>query len=275
MTATPAGPTSAIGVVGCGALGSRIARAISAGAAGPYRVVALVGRPRSASAAALSREIGARCCDSVDELLAERPEYVVEAAGPEALRAFAPACLASGCNVICLSAGALVDDLFRRTVVNAATTGGARLYVLSGAFGGLDVAQAAAAAGELEVTLLNEKPPDGLAGAPGLPADVPRDRASDVFQGSIRAALAGFPHNLNVAAAAALAADALDRASVVVTSCPGLDTNRHTLQLRGAFGSATLVVEATPCAENPRSSALAAFSVLAFLRRVRAPIQFG
>ena len=56
---------------------------------------------------------------------------------------------------------------------------------------------------------------------------------------------------------------------------PSLDSNVHRLELKGDFGEATVEIRARPMPDNPKSSALAAFSVLALLSRISSPLEIG
>ena len=63
-------------------------------------------------------------------------------------------------------------------------------------------------------------------------------------------------------------------ATIAIRSNPRLTRNRHSVVLEGAFGAARLEIEARPSPDNPQSSLLAAYSVLALLAKIASPIQF-
>jgi aspartate dehydrogenase len=261
-----------VALIGCGNLGTHIARGIARGAAGSYCLAAVLD-PSVERTQALAAETGAVGCPDLDALLGTAPEYVIEAATGEVLQAVALRCLGTA-HLVVLSTGALADDDFRSLASRAAEQHGRKIYVASGALGGFDLAQAARVAGALNVTLRTQKPPRALAGAPSLGGRaLPEDREEDVFRGSAREAIAAFPQNVNVAVALSLAGVGLDHTAVTVTSKPGATRNRHIMELEGAFGSARIEIEARPSPDNPKSSLLAAYSVLALLRKLRAPIE--
>ena len=261
-----------VALIGCGNLGTPIARGIAQGVAGDYCLAAVFDASRD-RAQALAVETGAACCLDLEALLGTGPEYVIEAATGEMLQDVAVRCLRVA-HLIVLSTGAFADDGFRDLASRTAEQQGRKIYVASGALGGFDLAQAARLAGALKVTMRTQKPPRALAGAPSLGGrPLPDDREQDVFRGSARAAIAAFPQNVNVAVALSLAGVGLDDTAITVTSKPGATRNRHIVELEGAFGYARIEIEARPSPDNPKSSLLAAYSVLALLRKLRAPIQ--
>ncbi|HEY5365831.1 MAG TPA: aspartate dehydrogenase domain-containing protein, partial [Casimicrobiaceae bacterium] len=119
-------------------------------------------------------------------------------------------------------------------------------------------------------SMATEKPPRAFNGAAAETSD---DAVREIYRGSAREAIARFPQNVNVVAALSLATTGLDDTTITIRSNPRLTNNRHTVTLEGAFGSARLEVEARPSPDNPKSSLLAAFSVLSLLRKIASPIQ--
>ncbi len=58
----------------------------------------------------------------------------------------------------------------------------------------------------------------------------------------------------------------MDRTAVEVVSEPGRELNAHRITLEGDFGRAYIEIESKPSPDNPRSSAIAAYAVLASSR---------
>lgn len=270
------GKCYSVGILGCGALGRMIAEGVKAGVAGRYRVKAVFDEFKPESAAQLAGDVDASFCASLEELLRLRCDYIIEAANGGALKAAAGRCLAGGSNVVALSTGAFADAGFREEVSRLAHSRRKKVYIPSGALGGFDLAQAAAAAGGLSVVMTTEKPPQALTGAPALAGRrLSATRRELAFRGSAREAVAGFPQNVNVVAGLSLATVGLDDVAMEVYSDPALRRNRHSFTLDGIFGRARVEIEAAPTAGNPRSSALAAYSVLVLLRKLASPLQIG
>jgi aspartate dehydrogenase len=265
-----------VGLLGCGSLGRLIAEGIAAGLAGPCQLKAVYDGFAPENARLVASLTGASSCDSLAGLLSHKCAYIVEAASVTALREAAVSVLEGGSSLIALSSGALSDDGFHAAVSLAAGKHGKKVHIPSGALGGLDLAQAAASAGELSVAMTTSKPPGALLGAPALAGRRPSgDRRETVFRGTAREAVAGFPQNVNVVASLSMATVGLDSVTIEICSDPDLKNNTHTFVLSGAFGRARVEIEAVPHASNPKSSALAAHSVLSLLKKIVSPIQIG
>ena len=250
-------------LVGCGALGSSIARGVAAMPGAILTVHDL----ESSKVEAVARQTGALVAASLGEALKET-DLVVEAASQVALRELAPNVLERGLPLVALSVGALGDPAFLEEVSRLARARGGRLLVPSGALGGLDAVRAAAEAGLDEVTLVTAKPPEGF----GL-KDVAEARV--LYEGPATDAVRLFPKNVNVAAALSLAGVGFERTRVRIVADPALSANTHTVVVKGAFGEMTCRVENRPSPDNPASSYLASLAALALVRRFLSPVQVG
>jgi aspartate dehydrogenase len=252
-----------IGLVGCGAIGRVVARAIARGRiSARLAAVCDLDPARARAAAALARPPArvtslagvARACD-----------VVVECASAAAVPAVVRAADRAGRDVVVLSVAGL---LARPRLLTAPRRG--RLLVPSGAVGALDVVRAARLGGLRRAVLTTTKPPAALAASPyvrarGLDLRALR-RPRTLFSGSAAAAARGFPANLNVAATVALAGLGPRRTRVRIVADPAAHRNVHELRLEGRFGRACCRLENVPLPGTPRTSALAAYSVLAALR---------
>ena len=250
-------------LVGCGALGSAIAR----GVAKMPEVILTVYDLEPTRVERVAKETGARVASSLFEAIGEA-QLVVEAASQAALRDLAPRVLERGLPLVALSVGALGDAGFLEEVTRLARARGGRLLVPSGAIGGLDAVRAAAEAGLDEVTLVTAKPPEGF----GL-KDVAEARV--LYEGPATEAVRLFPKNVNVAAALSLAGLGFERTRVRIVADPALAVNTHTIHVKGAFGQMTCRVENLPSPDNPASSHLASLAALALVRRFVSPVQVG
>ena len=264
-----------VAILGCGNLGSMIAESIACGLIQGHEIVGIY----DVDPSTMQRLAGkARCpwCPSLEEMLSLMPDYVVECTTPEVLQQTAFTILGSRARLIVLSAGAFSDPEFTRKAVQCALDNGTVIHIASGAIGGFDLMHAARLMGHLSICVRNQKPPEGLNGAPFLQGRILDPKTEEtIFTGSAREAIAVFPKNVNVAVAAALAAADVDTARVEVCAVPHLPRNTHEITLNGAFGQATLTIASVPSPDNPRSSALAAYSVLALLEKLNSPLQFG
>jgi len=96
---------------------------------------------------------------SIDELISLGPDIVVEAAGQDALVAFAPVLLDARKDVMAISTGALARPGFLDDLLARARHSGARLVVPAGAIAGLDGLGAHRIAGLTSVVYTSVKPP--------------------------------------------------------------------------------------------------------------------
>jgi aspartate dehydrogenase len=255
-----------IGIVGCGAIGSQLSRALARGAVLGARLVSLTDL-RSDRALALAQTLAPRPRVLSLEQASRACDLLVEAAGVAAVGPAAAAALRARKDLLVMSVGGLLaHPEWARRFQRA----GCRLVFPSGALCGLDGLRAAKALGRIQsVRLVTRKPPRGLAGAPYFRLHPVRleglKKARTVFRGSARQAVKAFPANVNVAAAVALTGIGPDRTRVEVIADPACRRNIHLLEVRGEFGRLQTLTENVPSRENPKTSALAAASALALL----------
>ena len=209
---------------------------------------------------------------SVEELLEQRPEVVVELAGHAALRSYGPPILRAGVDLMLVSVGALAEPAVEQAIVEAACAGRSRAIVVSGAIGGLDAIAAAGVGGLSRVTHTTRKPARALLSASEA-AELREPR--ELFRGSAREGAMRFPESINVAAAVSLAGIGLDRTEVCVIADPNVDRNLHEVVAQGEFGELRFEIRNIPTDDNPRTGRLVAMSVVHALRRRRATLVVG
>ena len=148
----------------------------------------------------------------------------------------------------------------------------------TGALLGLDAVAAAAEGAIHSVRMTTRKPPNGLAGAPYLVANKISleglNEAKRVFSGTAREAAAGFPANVNVVAALALAGIGPDRTMIEIWADPAVERNCHSIEVDSDSARFTLSIENVP-SENPKTGRIVALSALAALRKRHAPLRVG
>ena len=153
-------------IAGCGRLAGIVSEAVVKGLLPEYELVGVYSRTvaKAERIAGRMAEAGKSCavCTTADELLALKPDILVETASPAALREFAVPALKNGTSIVTLSIGALADDAFYREVCETAKENGTRIYIASGATGGFDVLRTAALMGKATARFYNEKGPDAL-----------------------------------------------------------------------------------------------------------------
>lgn len=266
--------TLRVAVAGLGAVGWPVVRRLDRGMGG-LRLVAVSARDPARAETRLA-QLYAPVPVRAPAELAEDADVVVEALPAASFREVAVATLEAGRTLVPLSVGALLehDDL-----IELARRNDARIHVPSGALAGLDGVRAAAYGKIHGVTLRTTKPPAGLAGAPHL-AEAGIDlgavtAATRVFAGTAREAARGFPANVNVAAALALAGIGPDRTTVEIWADPTIERNIHTVEVDADATRFTATIEGVPSAENPRTGRLTPLAVLATLQGLVAPLRVG
>jgi aspartate dehydrogenase len=263
--------TVAIG--GLGAIGLPLARALDEGIAG-LRLVLVSARDEAKAARRVqSFRLPPRIVKP-DGLAAA--DIVVEAAPAAVFEQIAIPAIRAGRILVVASAGALLP---RMHLIKQAEQTGARILVPTGALLGLDAVRAAAEGPIESVTIETHKPPLGLEGAPHLRKQGIDVRASTepikVFEGNALEAAAGFPANLNVAAALALAGIGPMRTKVEIWADPTVTRNTHTIRVEAASARLTMTIENVPSRENPRTGRITALSVLACLRGLVSTLKIG
>ncbi len=204
---------------------------------------------------------------------------VVEAASQEAARYYVPLAISAGVDVLIMSVGVLHDEEFQTDVFRLAKRKGAKVYVPSGAVGGIDALSAAKLEEMEEVLLTTTKPPSAfennqyLTSKGIVPSEI-RVR-TELFEGSAREAVKHFPQNINVAATIALAGIGFDKTRIKIVCDPQVKTNEHHLQARGQFGELDVVTRNLPSPRNPKTSYLAAMSAISAIKKITGSIWIG
>ena len=260
-----------VGIIGCGAMGSEICRALS-GDSFPGELLLL---DRHLDRAQHLADISTATAVASLQQIVEGSDLVVECASVQAARDIALSVLKKGKDLMVLSVGALVDADFRQSIYEAARANKCCVYIPSGAIGGIDALLAASQGAINRVTLTTTKPSKGLETAPYvLENDVNLTRSGLIFEGTADEAIAGFPQNINVSATLALAGVGFEKTIVRIAVDPTSTHNVHVIEVEGEFGTFTARFENVPT-ENKRTSKLAAYSAVATLKRIIYPVKLG
>jgi len=262
-----------VAIAGLGTIGRAVARRLADGM--PGLVLACAAAHDLTKAKAWLDE-GKISCPLVE--LAEFPRYAdlaVECAPAEILENVCTPMLAAGKRVMVLSAGALLP---RPHLIDLARQHGGQIIVPTGALLGLDAVAAAAEGVIRAVRMTTRKPPRGLSGAAylvehGISVEG-LNAAKRVFAGTAREAAAGFPENVNVAAALSLAGIGPDRTTIEIWADPAVTRNCHSIEVDSDSARFSFSIENIP-SENPRTGRITALSVIAALRKLNAPLRVG
>jgi aspartate dehydrogenase len=262
-----------VAIAGLGAIGLPVARALDEGITG-LRLIGVASQdPAKARTWMADFQTETPLMD-LTELAAA--DIVVEAAPASVFEQIALPVLEAGRIFVPASAGALLP---RMHLAKLAVQTGARIVVPTGAILGLDAVRAAAEGPVESVSIETRKPPIGLAGAPFLVRHgidvLELTEKLLVFDGTALDAAAGFPANVNVAAALALAGIGPVRTKVRIWADPSLTRNVHTITVEAEAARFTMTIENVPSAENPGTGRLAGLSVIACLRGLVSTLKVG
>jgi aspartate dehydrogenase len=264
---------TSVAVAGLGAIGRVVALHLAQGIPG-LRLTALASRD-AAKARAWLHERGIDCSLVALDKLPDHADIAVECAPAELLNEICRPMLEAGKKVIVLSAGALLS---RPELIELAKARGGQIIIPTGALLGLDAVTAAAEGTIHSVRMTTRKPPKGLAGAPYLEDNkISLENLTEprcVFRGNARAAAAGFPANVNVVAALALAGIGPERTMIEIWADPRVTRNCHSIDVESDSARFSLSIENIP-SENPRTGRITALSVIAALRKLHAPLRVG
>ncbi len=244
-------------LVGCGSIGSFVARAVEEGKCGSANIVGVfdfdLAKAQALSSSLKNKPVVAK---SLEELLACKPELVVEAASQAAVAQCGEKILLSGPSLLVMSVGALLDEKLLESLKRAEKKNGGKMLVPSGAIGGLDALRSAAV-GRIDSVVLTSRKPAASLGFAGL------EKEKLIFDGIAREAVKKFPANVNVAAALSLAGIGADKTRVKIIADPEVKSNVHEIEVEGEFGRFVARFENKPSKQNAKTSALAAFSAVA------------
>ena len=260
-----------IALIGCGALGTIVAKGVVERLSDDYELTGVLDVfPEAANK--LAQTVRTKSCRSLEELLADGPELVLEVAGIAAVRAYGVKVLEAGRDLLIISIGSMADAGLKAQLENAARANSRKIYLVNGALGGLDIMQTMAMMGPTKAAIESSKAPRSLNGAPYLAGrELPADEETLAFSGSVTDAIAGFPKNVNVAVAACLASQC-PSIGVSIRSVPGMKENQHSVHLENALVTADITIRSRPDPENPKSSTSAAWSVIALLKNLASPV---
>ncbi|NDW17936.1 DUF108 domain-containing protein [Dysgonomonas sp. 216] len=257
-------------IVGCGRLAEIVAYAVLEGLLPEYNLTGVYSRTKAKAEylASVMTQNGKPCkaCHSLEELLALKPDYLVETASPAAMKELAFPTLKNGTSIVTLSIGAFADTPFYEDVKKVAKEHNTRVYIASGATGGFDVLRTASLMGNASARFFNEKGQAALRRSPVYTPTLETEKRI-VFSGTAREAINVFPTGLNVSVAASLASVGPEKMQVTMQSTPGFVGDTQRVEIKNDQVHAVVdVYSATP--------EIAGWSVVSTLLNISSPIVF-
>ena len=272
-----------VGLVGCGTIGSAVAKALRRRYGALAKITALhdVDPTRATT---LAKQLHPVPPVVSFPTLLRQSHLVIEAASVDAAARVVAQALRAHRDVLVMSAGGLLSD---QAWIRAARRSRGKVYLASGALIGLDGVKAMAVGRVRSACLTTRKPPQAFASAPyvrqrGLHLEQLR-RPSVIFEGSPEAVVRAFPQNTNIAATLTLALRChgsamrqgpVARPRIRVVADPTIRRNVHELEVEGDCGRIQCRIESVPSA-NPKTSELAVRSAIATLDRLFGSVLIG
>lgn len=256
-----------LAIAGCGKLGNIVVDAWCAGLLPEYEVVGVLGRDKG-HAKNLAAKAGCPACETIEELLELKPDYVAEMASVQLVKDIGEKVLKSGANLIVLSIGAFADEEFYERIKTVAGEHGTRVHIASGAIGGFDVFRTISLMGQVNTEMVTHKGPESLRNTPVFREELMEDREeSEVFAGNTKEAIELLPTKVNVSVAASLATAGTEKTRFHIISVPGMEGDDHKITARTEGVTAVVDVYS-------KTSEIAGWSVVALLQNLVSPVMF-
>ncbi len=254
-----------IGIAGLGAIGSAVARALTENGGIQGMVLHAVSDTRPTDAYGVPHVTFADLANQCDLIIECLPPHVVPLLTREVLL--------KNKEMVLISSAAL---LLHPEIMDQLRASEGRILVPSGALAGIDGVRALAQIGIKSARIATTKKPSGFEGAPyvvenkiDLAKIISRQK---LFSGNAVDAAHGFPANLNVAVTLSLAGIGPERTEVEVWADPDIKGNTHEITVESAYSTLTARIQNKPDPQNPKSSMLAAQSIVALLRGMTEPL---
>lgn len=267
-----------IGIVGCGAIGSSLAKIIISNFSGKAELASLYDIELE-SAYRLANKLDNKKLAALNlESLINKVNLVVEATKAECAFEIAQKSIRVGRDIMVMSVGGIIEKYKELAVL--AQEKNTHIFIPSGAICGIDGLKAAALSGKIsKVVLTTRKPAKAFLGVPYiLKRKIRLDNIKEevvVFEGSALSATKFFPQNINVAATLSIAGIGPENTLVRIIASPGIEKNIHEIEIESEAGRIVTRCENIAHPDNPKTSYLAVLSAHALLKQILDPIKIG
>ncbi|MCB9983176.1 MAG: DUF108 domain-containing protein [Rhodospirillales bacterium] len=252
--------TQTVGIAGLGAIGSAVGRALVKGIDGLEWTAASNLEPVPEFSIPLVSF----------EDLAKRCDIIIEALPPGVVPELTKHVFAEQKTLILISSCAL---LMFPEILDTHKSTHSRILVPSGALAGIDGIKGLKELGIEKSIIASTKKPSGFSGAPyvdKMGINLEQIQSSGVktkiFEGNALEAAKGFPANVNVAATLSLAGIGPEKTQVEIWADPDAKGNSHEINVYGEFSHLNARITNRPDPANPKSSMLAAQSIVTVLK---------
>jgi len=129
------------------------------------------------------------------------------------------------------------------------------------------------------ITMTSRKPPVAWKGIPyvdRMNLDLDNMKTPTVlFEGPAEDCVKKFPQNINIAAALSLAGVGFAKTRICILADPTVLRNTHEIVSESDAGKFTIRLENVPDPENPKTTYMACYSVVAALKNLRTAYRVG
>lgn len=266
-----------IGLLGCGAIGSRLAKSIKADLKTDCMISGIYDQASEKSRnliKTLNLSPSLMKTSLADLLLSS--DFIIEAIASKETSQIIRKIICARKDILIMSAGAILNtpSIFRIAKKNRTA-----ILIPSGAISGLDVIKSIKPSDISRVTLTTRKPITGIheprfAMTKRSPLTSLKNEVL-IFEGSVDNAVKLFPQNINVAATVALAMGTKRKIRVRIITSPDFTLNSHEIEVKGKFGHFITRAHNVICPDNPKTSFLAVFSAIQTLKQFFSTVKIG
>jgi len=267
-----------IGIVGCGAIGSSLAKTIVRDLSGQAKLAALHDLIQEKAENLSLKLCGKKnlAVQSLEQLIS-KSDLVIEAAHANCSLEIARKAVSRGKDVMIMSVGGIVSGF--PALVKSIKKTNARIYIPSGAIAGIDALKAANLGKISKVVLTTKKNPLSFKGVKYIEEKkIKLDKIKKdtvMFSGSAQEAMKFFPQNINVAGILSIAGIGQAKTRVNIIACPRASRNIHEIEIEAEAGNIFTRTENVLHPENPKTSYLAVLSAVATLKQILQPFRAG
>ena len=266
-----------IGIAGCGAIGSSLAKAIVENFSHKAELVSVFDTDRT-KAYSLASSLGKKKIAVLTfENLLSNVDFVIESTSVSSAFSIVSEALSASKDIMVMSSGGIFEHF--EQLSNLATEKGVRLFIPSGAICGVDGIKAQALGKINTITLTSKKPPRAFKGITYiLKKKINLDKIKEdtvLYEGEAKGAIKFFPQNINVASTLSLAARGRQKVIVRIIASPNLEKNIHEIEVDSESGKILARTENVTHPDNPKTSYLAVLSAIMCLKEVLSPIKIG
>ncbi len=264
-----------VGIIGCGAIGSYLAKNIEEKLAKEVNLVGICDIDIQV-AKRLRKTLLKKSAIYNAPVLIKKSDLIIEATSVGACQVILEKVISAGKDILIMSVGALLKN---SKLIEKAKRKRISIYVPSGALAGIDAFKAAQLGKISQVQLTTKKPAKSLASAAYVKKnkiDISRIHSDRLlFSGNALQAVDNFPQNINVAATLSLATIGPKRTKIKILACPHLKKNIHEVTVDADCGRIITRTENLASRVNPKTSYLAMLSAFAALKGILNPIKIG